>query len=192
MRAHTFNDQWHTIWPNTSPIAEDLRKQLKYWVRMHMLPDAKRYPDTDEELQMVISRHTRLLNALGSKDYLYIVTANWTDAAIVSSKHNPGFVHEGYSNELWLTLDEDVDVFRHLYIGQSAWPSEVFSDLLSQVADDKLAGVIIAPPNVSWLYLPYDGGVDIITPLESQHDKIVNDFSEWLAPEWSEPKLFRM
>lgn len=53
--------------------------------------------------------------------------------------------------------------------------------LLRQVADDETGGVIIAPPDLRWLYHPYDGGADVIAPSTAERDALAKRFANFLS-----------
>ena len=53
--------------------------------------------------------------------------------------------------------------------------------VLRAVADGILADVMIAPPDLSWIYHPYDGGADVLLPTNSQRDRIRERHRDWLS-----------
>jgi hypothetical protein len=55
------------------------------------------------------------------------------------------------------------------------------SRLLRLVADDRTAGVIITGPDLNWLYLPYDGGADVIAPTDVIRDDLWRRHQDWLS-----------
>jgi hypothetical protein len=45
-------------WPDVGPIGHELgHDPTDRWVRVHSLPDSKRYPQTEEELAELVHRH---------------------------------------------------------------------------------------------------------------------------------------
>lgn len=68
----------------------------------------------------------------------------------------------------------------HLYVSMSRWQDGELDLLLRLVADDETRGVIIAPPDLAWLYHPYDGGADVITRYKGERDALAARHTGWL------------
>ncbi len=58
------------------------------------------------------------------------------------------------------------------------YPSSEFDHFLRAAADRRLAG---GPPDLRWLYHPYDGGADVIAPSSVERDKLKSKFAAWLS-----------
>lgn len=60
---------WTEKWPG-HPAAADLKHRFRdRWVRFHSLPESKRYPETDAEYEVLLSRHHTVLGELaGQRD----------------------------------------------------------------------------------------------------------------------------
>ncbi|MEV0456724.1 hypothetical protein AB0H89_16345 [Catellatospora methionotrophica] len=61
------------------------------------------------------------------------------------------------------------------------WTPHCIDVLLRAVADDELANVMLAPPDLRWLYHPYDGGADVILPTGGQRDELKHRHRDWLS-----------
>lgn len=79
--VNDFNEKWRQHWPEEFSNAWQSLKTNKSWVRFHMLPSSKRYPDTKEELDTTLSRHHTILEELYPDDRIYVVVSNWTPSA---------------------------------------------------------------------------------------------------------------
>ncbi len=58
------------------PMAHELKVNFTdRWVRFHSLPESKRYPESNEEYQEVLSRHNQVLNELcAMNNEVYLIT----------------------------------------------------------------------------------------------------------------------
>lgn len=78
-------------------------------------------------------------------------------------------------------VDEEQEVWHHLYVDAITWRHGVLDDLLLLVADWKVADVVIAPMGFKWLYHPYDGGGDILASNTDKRDRIRDSHPDWLS-----------
>jgi hypothetical protein len=187
----TLMDRWKEKWPQQTPGSVD-REDKNRWVRFHALPESKRYPETDNDLETILDRHNTLLAELTPGDSLLVVTTEWTNTAQVPSQDqskraqlDPEAVH-------WQTVDENTEEdnpelrsYRHVYVSIKPWQPGVVDEILRAVARDDIAGVTLAPQDLEWLYYPYDGGVDIILPTQEDRDSLKSRHEDWLSTEAS-------
>jgi hypothetical protein len=59
------------------------------------------------------------------------------------------------------------------------YPSPELDNFLLAVADDVVGDAIIGPPDLAWLFCPYDGGVDVMAPSRGARDRLALMFSDW-------------
>lgn len=171
---------WRTRW-GRSPIAYQLRGwHADRWVRFHSLPGSKRYAETEEECEIILDRHHRVLAELGAQEDLYVVAAYFEDekGRVSPDPRHPGAVP-------WLTIEPDdnspYEIAARLYASMTRFDRQTLDPLLRGVADDELSGVIIAPLDLRWLYHPYDGGADVIAPTAHDRDILKNRHTDWLS-----------
>ena len=168
---------WHAEWGQTPPIAfrlRDLHPGQIPAVRFHSLPGSKRYAETDAERAEVLFRHHAVLTALAPPPQLIVIWPWFTsDSAPAPS--------EGV---LWKVIEND-DYFvvpaPDIYVRPYTYPSKEFDDMLSAAADWEVANVIVGPPDLHWLYHPYDGGADVIAATTQDRDRLRAEFSSWLS-----------
>ncbi len=162
-----------------SPMAHDLRiRWPEKWVRFHSLPDSKRYAETEEEYTIILDRHHTVLTELGVHDGLYVISAH------TAARPSPDpLLHAGAA--LWQTLEPDPQspfvVPVPLYASKAPYDRAGLDPLLRSVADWGLAGVIIAPTDLRWLYHPYDGGADVIASTGHERDTLKRRHAAWLS-----------
>lgn len=172
---------WRTRWGGV-PVTYELRgDHADRWVRFHSLPGSKRYAETEEEYGVILGRHRTVLAELGADDGLYVIAGYFADArfgAAPDPRIHPGAVP-------WLTIEPDERSFFEMPL--TLWASRTSLDrtaldpVLRGAADEKLVYVIICPPDLRWLYLPYDGGADIIAPTVHDRDVLKSRHADWLS-----------
>lgn len=80
-RAAELTDLWERLWPGAEPLGHVLRVEYAdRWVRVHSLPESKRYADSAAEYDEILRRHRTILRELhGSDDFhtLHLIAADW-------------------------------------------------------------------------------------------------------------------
>lgn len=184
----TMTDLWDRRWPECPPFAHWLRDHYRdRWVRFHGLPESKRYPDDEAEYAVVLGRHHTVLSELDPGPHLLVITAEWTDTPATTPQRWPRRSEVAPAAWHWRTLLEDPDddpryrSYTQLYAETRPWRPGVIDELLRAVADDEIAGVILGPSDLRWLYHPYDGGADVIAPTRAERDALKKRHRDWLS-----------
>ena len=171
---------WCTRWGG-APIAYELRdRHADRWVRFHSLPQSKRYAETEDEYDIILTRHHCVLAELGADDGLYVIAGYFEDAQarIAAAPAHRGAV-------AWMTIQPDERSFfaipMTLYVSATSREPSALDPFLRAVADDKIAYAIIAPPDLRWLYHPYDGGADVIAPTAHDREVLKDRHADWLS-----------
>ncbi len=172
---------WRARW-GRNPIAYQLRGwNADRWVRFHSLPESKRYAETEDEYQIILDRHHRVLTELGAaEEGLYVIAVYFEDeqGRISSDPRHPDAVP-------WLTIepgdDSPFEVAASLYVSMTSFDRQTLDPLLRGAADEELIDVIIASLHLRWLYHPYDGGADVIAPTAHDRDVLKNRHADWLS-----------
>jgi len=188
-----FGRRWScSNWPSDLDVLRHRADEDVYWVRFHTLPGSKRYPDTKQETEMIIDRHMTLLKDLGMGREYFVALSDWTSNAQPDSSSWSRAEAIGIDAKFWLTIqetpdDEDPELssYRQLYVTELAQRSDELRMILVDVANDLIAGVVIMPADLSWLYHPYDGGVDILLTSEQLRNQLREKHKDWLSSESS-------
>ena len=169
---------WDREWGDTPPIGHDLRGvQRARWVRFHSLPESKRYPDSEEEYAILLSRHHEVLDHLGLRGRCFVLAMRYFNDLMPAE--NPTLP----AASLWRTVaDVDDDLDAAVFAAEMSYPSPEFDAVLRAVADEREVGVIVVPPTGKWLFHPYDGGGDVIASTPEHRNELAARFSEWLSP----------
>ncbi len=168
-----FIKAWQSAYPETPPIGHHFKHYLAArWMRIHSLPDAKRYPDNKGEYDILLMRHNAVIDHLIPQEtrIQFILTEVKPDSHIFTSFDlTPlGHVHhigDEAAHQLWALEDK--------------WRSGRYDVLLRMIADEELRAFIIGP---DCLIAPYDGGVDIVLKDPHSAQAFKRHFSEWASP----------
>ena len=61
----------------------------------------------------------------------------------------------------------------------AVWTDASIRRLIRAVADDREHGVVIGPPDLSWLFAPYDGGVDVFPATPRARTRLSRWHADW-------------
>jgi hypothetical protein len=186
MNPSEFSSIWSDKFPETWPRAESLKTLYgDRWVRIYSLPNAKRYPETEEERQQVLSRYSSVLTELSSSGNILVITCEW-DNNPTPKEGTSSATGDSSNKQYWESFKENPDEtsaesvsYRHLYIQEAMVQDTWLRELLLKVAEDEIAGVIIVSPNMDWIFHPYDGGMDVILKSRAERDSFAEKHKEW-------------
>ena len=126
-----------------------------YWLRIHSLPESKRYPETDAERETVFKRYSRFGSALlGEHAQCLVIRSSFNGAPL-----NP----EWMPDLAWTPTHrvfEDTDNIWDSWMAHTTWDAEIFRELLLAIADDRERHVALLSLATDCVFVPYDGGAD--------------------------------
>ncbi len=165
----------------TPPIGYCLRTDHRQrWLRIHSLPDAKRYAENELERSEVRRR-------------AWVAAAEVLPTGAVCWLVVTGPPHENAPRELRLPsapamLFERVKPYDHpllkdaleeervvAYATQTTWPPADFDRLIGAIANDELRVVWFSPASAE-VFAPYDGGIDLILESRTRMEALRRSF----------------
>lgn len=167
-----FNGEWAKLHSDRQPIGWMLRKdQTLPWLRLHALPDSKRYAENDTELGVILSRANEIGNKLlGSEAPCWMIEAR-ADQIVGTGEYAGQFAE-----------DDDSDGMVWRYFVQSVdWQAGAFNRVLADIANDGPYYVVWMARNGGALFAPYDGGFDLFPSSLEQVETLKSDWSDWLS-----------
>jgi hypothetical protein len=187
MNITDFNTYWHLNYPESFPTNYELKWIYEdRWIRIHSLPDSKRYADTEAEYDTIFERQNQLINDLiGEGSEIIITFGLYTgDISINNYKKLTDF---GEFNKVQ-TIDlkkerpeeHEDDLLLDIYIKIENWRSNSKNDILRAIADDEIRAMFICPSK-NCIVAPYDGGVDIIVDSSKKRDELKVQYRDWLS-----------
>ncbi|MGW6023404.1 DUF3885 domain-containing protein [Streptomyces sp. NPDC055099] len=143
------------------------------------MPESQRYAEDESEYAVVLERYNTVLDELFAGADVYVITPLWTTEAEVPLSR-PGASY-------WrshLVMDDPDPEFRtycHLFTTRRPWQRGCIDDLLRDIADEKVAGVLITDTRMQRIHCPYDGGADVFLPTPEERDRIRDRHAHWLS-----------
>ena len=176
-RASGLSFLWDQKWDNYVPVTHFVRGDAQRWIRLHSLPASKQYAETDGERAEILKRHKMaladLLEPQGNHNVIVIgQDYDWNDSGAFS------FRRLMPTSWPWRAVRPEVDGSTYY-----AWVVEKqlsdLDDLLIAIAEGD-ARAIITNLSLDWMYVPYDGGMDITLPSRRERDAIAARYADWL------------
>ena len=173
---------WKVAFGNAIPLGYLLRRQFhERWLRIHSLPESKRYPGSETEYAEMLHRHnTVATDLLGEGSPCLLIVMNAGDTPEWSNDEDTALL--GATPEhMWEVEDvlegEDRMQFFALEV---TWRHSAFDPLLRAVADWKTIGLFANLASQS-IYAPYDGGADLIFAMHAHVAPAKSKYTEWLS-----------
>jgi hypothetical protein len=192
MNKVQFQDFWAKNFPETPPINHLFKHHLKErWLRIHSLPDAKRYAETPEEWAILLERQNTLFaDLMPNNAKICIVSGIYSNADKVLEKDV--FDTLPYSKILKF---KELDVLDfHAISGdwfdegmkftpcftEEIYAPHKFDSILKSIANDEWR-LFFLDPKTRTIIAPYDGGVDIIFGEKHPLSIFKEKYRNWLS-----------
>jgi hypothetical protein len=170
----------HNLWfeypfSQVFPIAHLMRVALpEYWLRIHSLPESKRYPENDAERTIVFNRYSQFGSTL---------LGEGASCLIIKSYANGFYPNIELMPELkWTPLhrigDKDDGIWDS-WMARTTWQPLFFRSLLLAIADDKEAHIAFLSTVTNCVFIPYDGGADGFSFDPILLKRLSNEFASW-------------
>lgn len=183
--TESLTKRWERRFGACAPIGAELRKVFSpLWVRFHSLPDSGPRAKSEADVATSLARYSAVLDALvGDAPDVWVITAGYSDSAIPErtyaalAKLDPAAVPW---RSVTLSADEYEHNFWHFFASHRSIASGQLNELLREVIGDRLANMLIVAEDVSWVFYPYEAGVDVIAESVAARDSIAQRFAEWV------------
>jgi hypothetical protein len=192
MTAKQFTVFWAKNFPEIPPINHLFKHLLTdRWLRIHSLPEAKRYAQTAEEWAILLERQNTIFNDLmPQNEKICIVSGIYSNDNKVFDKA----VFDGlpYFKTLNFKELEAIDMFKMSKdwfdegikftpcFAEEIYAPHKFDSLLKSIANDEWRLFFIDPKSRT-IIAPYDGGVDIIINGEHPLSMYKEKYKNWLS-----------
>lgn len=177
---------WTARFGETPPLGYRLRVAFAdRWLRIHSLPNSKRYPESPDEKDLLLARHDAVARSVlpGS---CTLVTAVYAPATVGERARFDGFGARAFECVSSYTdpgdpdgLGNDIDA--SIWAADTAWDLSADRDLLLAIAMDEARALWVAASSGE-VFAPYDGGADIIARDPSRRAALQTEFADWLSP----------
>jgi hypothetical protein len=166
---------WHSRYPQTPPITYLFKQRLTdRWARIHSLPQAKRYADTQAEWDILLHRQRTVMSDL---------LGDVTQARMVLNSHTashplPKLKPVTYLGAFAVEADPESGARVHAHLVTAGLDGKSLTPLLKRVADDRLRAFFIGG---NCLIAPYDGGMDVILENADACQAFKAKYADWLS-----------
>lgn len=167
-----FLEGWQRLYPETPPISHFFKVRLPArWARIHSLPDAKRYPTTAAEWDVLLARQNRVIGSL--------LAPGSTIRIVVNSIEIDCYLFTAFELEnIGVFVDDEGETVFQSFQFETIWEADTLNSLLTLIAEDEMRAFVIGP---DCLIAPYDGGIDVILKDPPTCSAFKHRFKDWLS-----------
>lgn len=175
MISSTFYKLWRNAFGDTAPIGYQLKDIFtERWLRVHSLPESKRYANSKEEYAIMMNRQNEIIGTiLGNDDPIIFLTRSY-DAT--------NKLHDQVTT--WIPIKSkgiiDNESKCQFYLAVISWELDKYNHMLRTVADGETNLLLISFPKHRIIHL-YDGGIDIILENSTMVPYFKNKYKNWLS-----------
>jgi hypothetical protein len=174
------NFEWQEAFGTALPAGFLCRQTMpERWLRIHSLPESKRYPETDVDQLELLSRQNAVARYTlgdGQPCTLFIVRFGentfWTEADALPLISRPPVLVQSYK-------DDQMSI--HFFACPLTWQSGKFDPLILAAAEAQTGPLLFANFRTQSAYSPYDGGADLFFRSEQEVTLAAECFSAWLS-----------
>ena len=147
------------------------------WMRVHSLPDSKRYPESQEERDEIFRRYSAFGTALLGNEAPCLFVRSRFATEELGAEFDPRLswsrlykIQEegGEANDYWCSWAAEV-----------RWAPHDLRGLLMDIAEDRDAHVLFISNESDSIFAPYDGGADGFSFDSGLIDRLKNEFQPW-------------
>ncbi len=155
--------EWRAAFGNSLPAGFLCRAEIsERWLRIHSLPGAQRYAESDAECAELLRRQNlAAMHVLGDGARCMLLITCFGDS-VDWPAHFPVSLG-GQVPEHVLSAEFDGDGIQFFAL-PVIWRINEFDDLILALADGKTGPVLIADVQRRRIYAPYEGGADLFFP----------------------------
>ena len=182
-----FNKYWDINYPESNLIAHELKVVYpNRWLRIHSLPESKRYAESEDEYQIILNRQNKLISELiGENTEILIVSGQYETELtneISTELSNFGKFIKCRTIKLHKIYPEEYenDFFYDVYFRPDVWVQNSQNELLKSIANDEFRAMFVCPKG-NCIVAPYDGGMDIIVESQEKRNKLKDKYKDWLS-----------
>jgi len=167
-----FSREWAKLHPDRQPMGWMLRTDDSLpWLRLHALPDSKRYAENGSERSEILSRANEVGNQLlGAGEPCWMIEARTDDCTSAGELAGQFDDSDEYDTMIWRYFVQSVN-----------WRAGAFDKVLMDLADDAPYSVVWMARESGAIFAPYDGGFDLFPSEYLQVDTLKAQWSDWLS-----------
>ena len=154
------------------------------WLRIHSLPNSKRYPENETELAIVLNRQNLVISDIfNENEDIYIVRSEFYIENIEGFDLNQEFNFEEIdilNLKEFFNGEYESDDKLSVQVSKTNWKKNYFNNLLEDIAND-VSMIFFVSINEPTIFAPYDGGMDIIYQNEFKRNHFKEKYRDYLS-----------
>jgi len=180
--VHPFLSLWEQSYEMVPPLWWKLRGGLPdRWLRIHTLPNSKRYANTESEAGEIAGRQATTAKALFENDApVWLVTWRYHPPPGAVELAQPGEKIGVPLVVAGILAGDEEDATIAVLVGRLRWNASTSASLRRAIADDEGRAMWVHERTAE-VFAPYDGGVDLIFSSVERRDEHRQRFSAWLS-----------
>jgi hypothetical protein len=191
MKKEDFQKLWTLNFSDTIPISYLFKNvYTERWFRIHSLPESKRYPEDENEWQVLLTRQNEIITDLfGFEAPILIVTGEYnsgddrqihiTDEEEIFKQFSFVLLDNIELNKIDAEQYDESDIYRPAF-AQAIWKPNYHDKLLREIANDNIR-VFFISFDKKIIVAPYDGGVDFVLKDSLTKENYKNKYRQWLS-----------
>ena len=179
---------WQKQFGETVPLGYRLRVDFAdRWLRLHSLPQSKRFADGEAEYGIILQRANALCAELfGEHTKVEVLYSRPSDiSADFAHDHNDLFESNfGFDSEFRSVdmSEEPADRCEWTSFCKTViWKHGVFDKIFAKIADDELPFFLLKSPITHEVLAPYAGGFDLILKSDARVQTLKSRWAAWLS-----------
>jgi hypothetical protein len=191
MTKENFQNLWTLNYPDTVQISHLFKHSYpNRWFRIHSLPESKRYAESENEWQILLSRQNEIItDVFGFNAPVILVTGEYNSG----EQRTTNFTDEEavFKTYIFTQLDEidlfkfdseqydEVDIYRPAF-AETVWKPNQHDKLLKEIANGSTRAFFVSFDK-KVIVAPYDGGVDFILKDSETRDIYKHKYKQYLS-----------
>lgn len=156
------------------------------WLRIHSLPDSKRYAKSEDETQRILTRQNKIISEIiGEKSEIIIVMGLYEEEPSnkvpkISSKYGFFEYYQSINIHQIYPKQYENNIYYNTFFRTDLWRQNSQNELLRDIAKDKSRAMFICIKS-NCIVAPYDGGMDIIVDSQKKRNLLKIKYKDWLS-----------
>ncbi|MDF1837888.1 MAG: hypothetical protein P1V35_08470 [Planctomycetota bacterium] len=179
----SIEEEWMVQFGHVAPLGYVCRVEfLDRWLRIHSLPESKRYPDNEGEMGELLLRHNEVAtHVLGLHGECIMVTGRGVlSPGVIESAPWPDH-SQSMERMPGLGYQADEDCLIEFHGKRFIWEPGKFDSLIRDVAEESDGNILFFSPSMGTIYCPYDGGADLILAHPELVPPLKERWASWLS-----------
>lgn len=179
-----FYDTWQLHFGDLPAVGHLMRSRLtSRWLRVHSLPNAKRYAEDQNEYAELLHRHNQVATEILGSGHVFVVAHAWGDVEDFRSVFRDiGWAcRTGLVDATLTVLSNGEHPDERIVLGNGLldWAPGSWDDLIRDVADDRVGSLVVYNPRTGEAYAPYDGGADVFVRTSERVAELRDRWRDW-------------